>query len=197
MSDEDLEAVVKAGTPICPTWTLVANIAEWGEAFGTPTALRDEFKRELEIGAKVIRRAWEAGVTLLIGTDSGFAATPYGEWHARELELFVRLIGMSPMDAIQAATRNGALTLRNGADVGTLEAGKLADVLVVDGDPLADIRILQDRRRLSMILQGGREVDLSRPWPERKVWAYERVMMLSGLMTPQTVAARAGGAGPR
>lgn len=197
MSDEDLEAVVKAGTPICPTWTLVANLAEWGDAFGTPPALRDEFRRELEIATKVIRRAWEAGVPLLVGTDSGFAAVPYGEWHARELALFVRLIGMSPMEAIQAATRVNARTLRNGADVGTLEAGKLADVLVVDGDPLADIRILQDRSRLSLILQGGRAVDTSRPWPERKIWPYERVMMLSGLMTPAAVAARVGGRGGR
>lgn len=193
MSEEDLEAVVKAGIPICPTWTLVANIAEWGEAFGAPPALRDEFRRELEIAVKVIRRVWEAGVTLLIGTDSGFAATPYGEWHARELELFVRHLGMSPMEAIVAATRNNVLTLRNGAEVGTLEVGKLADVLVVNGDPLADIAVLQERSRLAMIIQGGRVVDTDRPWPERKVWPYERAMVLSGLITPGAVAVRFGG----
>jgi imidazolonepropionase-like amidohydrolase len=193
MSDEDLEAVVKAGTPICPTWTLVANIAEWGGAFGTPPALRDEFKRELDIAVKVIRRAYEAGVTLLAGTDSGFAATPYGFWHARELELFVRLLDLTPMEAILAATRNNTVTLRNGADVGTLEPGKLADLLVVDGDPLRDIGVLGDRSRLAMIVKGGTVVDTSRPWPERTVWPYERALMLSGRITPDAVAARRGG----
>lgn len=192
MSDEDLEAVVRAGTPICPTWTLVANIAEWGAEFGTPPALRDEFRRELDIAVKVMRRALEAGVTLLVGTDAGFAATPYGEWHARELELFVRYLDLSPMEAIVAATRNNALTLRNGAEVGTLEVGKLADVLVVDGDPLQDVGILADRRRLALILKGGVAVDTSRPWPERRVWPYERTLMLSGRITPEAVAARRG-----
>jgi imidazolonepropionase-like amidohydrolase len=190
MGDEDLDAVVKAGTPICPTWTLIANIANWGDRFGTPPALRDEFRRELEVAVKVIRRAYEAGVTLLVGTDSGFAATPYGCWHARELELFVRLLDLSPMEAIVAATRNNALTLRNGSELGTLEPGKLADLLVVDGDPLRDIALLSDRRRLAMILQGGRRVDTSGPWPERKVWPYERTMMLSGRITPEAVTAR-------
>jgi imidazolonepropionase-like amidohydrolase len=190
MTDDDLEAVVKAGTPICPTWTLAANLADWGSAFGTPPALSEEFKREMEVAVKVIRRAHEAGVTLMIGSDSGFAATPYGEWHARELELFVRHLDLSPMEAIVAATRNNALTLRNGHEVGTLEPGKLADVLVVDGDPLRDIRVLQDRSRFAMIIQGGREVDTSRPWPERRVWPYERVMMLSSRITPDAVAAR-------
>jgi imidazolonepropionase-like amidohydrolase len=193
MGDEDLDAVVKAGTPICPTWTLVANIAEWGADFGTPPALRDEFKRELDIGVKVIRRAYEAGVTLLVGTDAGFAATPYGEWHARELELFVRYLDLSPMEAIVAATRNNARTLRNGAEVGTLEPGKLADILVVDGDPLEDITVLGDRRRLAMILKGGQPVDTSRPWPERHVWPYERTMLLSGRITPEAIAARSAG----
>lgn len=195
MDDDDLDAVVKAGTPICPTWTLVANIAEWGEQFGAPPALRDEFRRELDVAVKVIRRAYEAGVPLLVGTDSGFAATPYGEWHARELELFVRHLGLAPMDAILAATRNNACTLRNGADVGTLEPGKLADLLVVDGDPLRDISVLADRTRLALILQGGRPVDTAGPWPTRRVWPYERVMMLSHRITREAVAARTGGRG--
>lgn len=190
MSDQDMEVVLRAGTPICPTWTLLANIAEWGHEFGAPPALQEEFKRELDVAVKVIRRAWEAGATLLVGTDSGFAATPYGEWHARELELFVQYLGMTPMDAIVAATRNNALTLRNGSEVGTLEAGKLADILIVDGDPLLDIRVLQDRRRFTAIIQGGQVVDSRRPWPVRKVWPYERVLMLSAFMTRERVAAR-------
>ena len=192
MDDDDLEAVIKAGTPICPTWTILANVADWGDQVGVPQPLRDEFKRELEIGAKVLRRAYEAGVKFLVGSEAGFALTPYGHWHARELELFVRYLGMSPMEAIVAATKHNALTLRNGSEVGTMEGGKLADVLVVDGDPLQDIGILQDRSRLAVIIQGGRIVDTDRPWPERQIWPYERVMTLSrGMITRELVAGAA------
>ena len=94
MSNDDLEAVVKAGTPICPTWTLLANAVDWGDRFRVPRPLIDEFKREMEVGVKVLRRAHEAGVKLMMGSEAGFAITPYGHWHARELELFVRYLGM-------------------------------------------------------------------------------------------------------
>jgi imidazolonepropionase-like amidohydrolase len=187
MSEDDLDVVAKARTPICPTWTLLANIAEWGDRFRVPQALIDEFKRELEVGVKVMRRAIEAGVPLMMGSEAGFAVTPYGHWHARELELFVRYLGMSPMEALMTATKNNRLALRNGGEVGVLAAGKLADVLVVDGDPLQDIRILQDRGRFSTIVQGGQIVPTDRPWPERKIWPYERTLTLGGLMTREAV----------
>jgi imidazolonepropionase-like amidohydrolase len=188
MSDDDLEAVVKAGSPICPTWTLLANAVDWGDRFGVPRALIDEFKREMEAGVKVLRRAHEAGVRLMMGSEAGFAITPYGHWHARELELFVQYLGMSPMEAILTATKNNTLALRNGSEVGSLESGKLADVLVVDGDPLQDIRILQDRSRLAVIVQGGTIVNTDRPWPERRIWPYERTLTLGGMMTREAVA---------
>jgi imidazolonepropionase-like amidohydrolase len=194
MSEDDLEVVARSGAAICPAWTLYANICDWGDRFGIPGPISDQLKRELEVSIKMMRRAYEAGVRLMIGTDSGFAVTPYGHWHARELELFVRYIDMSPMEAIVAATRNNTLCLRNGDDVGTLEAGKIADVLVVDGDPLADITVLQDRARLSTIVHAGRVVDATRPWPERKIWPYERVMTISagGLMSREAVLPKAG-----
>ncbi|QJW85692.1 amidohydrolase family protein [Ramlibacter terrae] len=87
---------------------------------------------------------------MMCGTDSGFAVTPYGQWHARELELFVTLLGMSPLEAITCGTKNSSITV-DGANTGTLEVGKFADLLVVDGDPLADIRILQDKGKLAAI----------------------------------------------
>ena len=63
--------------------------------------------------------------------------------------------------------------------VGTLEAGRLADVIVVEGDPLVDVRILQDRSRLRAVISRGRPVDLTRPWPERTIWPKEKVGMYS------------------
>jgi imidazolonepropionase-like amidohydrolase len=188
MSDADLEIVARSGRAICPTWTLYANLIDWGKDFGVPPAVVDQFKRELDVAVKVLRRAHEAGVPLMAGTDSGFALTPYGHWHARELELFVEYLGLSPMEAIVTATRNNARALRNASEVGTLEPGKLADILIVDGDPLTQIGILQDRSRLVCILKGGVPVDTTRPWPERRVWSYEKAMILSrGLLTRDAV----------
>ncbi len=191
MTDEDIDVVARFGRSICPAWTLYANLIDFGKDFGVPPDIVDQFKREFEISVKVLRRAHDAGVPMMAGTDSGFALTPYGHWHARELELFVDYMGLSPMEAILTATRNNTVALRNGAEVGTLEAGKLADVLVVDGDPLADIRVLQDRGKLAGILKGGVMVDTTRPWPERRVWPYERAMILSkGLTTREAVRRR-------
>jgi len=192
MTEEDLEVVMKAGVPICPTWTLLANAIEWGAELGVPEVLMDEFKRELEAGVKALGRAYEAGVPLMMGSETGFAITPYGHWHTRELELFVEYLGLSPMEALLTATKHNRRAVRNGAEVGVLEAGKLADVLVVDGDPLADIRVLGERERLAVIVQGGKQVDTTRPWPERRVWPYERVMRLGGLMTREAVAQATG-----
>jgi imidazolonepropionase-like amidohydrolase len=198
LTDEDLEVVVRHRVPICPAWTLYANICDWGHRFGIPATVIEQFKREMEQAAKVMRRAWEAGVPLMCGTDSGFAVTPYGHWHAREMELFVRYLDLSPMEAIVAGTKANTLALRNGGEVGTLEPGKMADVLVVDGDPLSDIRILQERGRLALIVKGGTVVDNSRPWPERRIWPYEKAMTIStgGLMSRDAVLGKGASPGP-
>jgi imidazolonepropionase-like amidohydrolase len=73
------------------------------------------------------------------------------------LEHFVNLFSMSPGEALICATRNGGLAMDPTGRSGTLEAGSAADFLIVDGDPLADIRVLQDRSRLT-VLKGGRSV---------------------------------------
>jgi imidazolonepropionase-like amidohydrolase len=190
MSDQDLEVLVKARTPVCPTWTLLVNGIEWGPQFRVPPALVDEFRREYEVAIKNIRKVYEAGVKVMMGSEAGFAITPYGHWHAKELELYVRDLDMSPMDAILTATKNNILALRNGSQVGTLEIGKLADLLIVDGDPLTNIRILQDRTRFSVIMLGGKSIDLTRPWPARQVYAYEKVMTMGELMTQEAVGWR-------
>jgi hypothetical protein len=81
---------------------------------------------------------------------------PHGT-NARELEYLVRA-GLSPLQAIQAATGNAACALKRDKLLGAIEAGRLADLLIVDGDPLADIRILQDRGKLALVLKEGRPV---------------------------------------
>ena len=98
-------------------------------------------------------------MTFALGTDAGFAVTPYGEWHARELELLMEYAGLSPLEAIQAATANNAVTLGMEGEVGELAPGALADVLVVGGDPTRDIRVLQRPEAIEVIVKGGQVVE--------------------------------------
>jgi len=94
------------------------------------------------------------GIRILPGGDYGFPATPPGTY-ARDLWLFVKLLGFSPMDAIVAATRLGGELMGRPGELGVIAPGAFADLLLVDGDPLADIEILQDRNALRLIMQGG------------------------------------------
>ena len=97
------------------------------------------------------RAAHEAGVRIAMGTDCGVGTHGTNAW---ELELMVEH-GMTPMEAIVATTKTAAECVHLGADVGTLEPGKLADLIVVDGDPLADVTLLQRRERISLVMLGG------------------------------------------
>jgi imidazolonepropionase-like amidohydrolase len=190
MRKKDIGLVRDARTPICPTFTFTANIVEWGKDVGVDPNYIDVKKRELDSLADIHRRAHEAGVPMLAGSEAGFSVTPYGDWHARELQLMVELIGMSPMAAIKAATSNNAAAFGWSGDVGTLERGARADILVVDGDPLADIAVLGDPKKISTILHDGDEVDRSQPIPERKRMAHERGFNVSVLRLGRTEAHR-------
>ena len=98
-------------------------------------------------------RARAAGVKIAVGTDAGFLV--YHGQNAAELEEFVK-IGFTPMEAIIAATRMGAECLDMADEIGTVEAGKYADLVVVDGDPLADIIFLQDETKIAQVFKGGK-----------------------------------------
>ena len=174
MRESDIGFVRDARTPICPTFTFTANIVEWGKDVGVDPNYIEVKRRELDALANIHRRAYAAGIGMLAGSEAGFSVTPYGEWHVRELELMVELIGMSPMAVIQSATRHNAATFGWSGEVGTLEPGARADMLIVDGDPLADIGILGDPNRIVAILQDGDEVDRAAPIPERRRMAHER-----------------------
>lgn len=101
------------------------------------------------------QRLMEAGVMLVAGTDAPYPGVFFGEGIHRELELLVEA-GLSPLDAISAATRNPAILMNQEGVWGTLTAGAVADILIVDGDPSAKI---SDTRRIDMVIQGGRTVD--------------------------------------
>lgn len=163
MDEPTLELVAEKGIPILPALTLLVNTLEANRA-DLSAAVRDRFKQEIDAAVGILSKAHAAGITLIAGSESGFAMTPYGEWHARELELFVDLFGMTDHEALLAMTRESARTLPKHKDnIGTLTAGKYADVLVVDGQPDRNVRVLQDRTKLEMVMQAGRVVTPWRP----------------------------------
>ncbi len=107
---------------------------------------------------------------MMAGTDSGFAVTPYGEWHARELEIFVNDLGFTPAEALCAATRTNAGFLADGERVGRLEPGRHADFIALDGSPLENISILLDKNRIHSVYLGGKRMALpDRDYDPRQV----------------------------
>src|SRR5262249_1083902 len=127
---------------------------EHGPEYGMPQRVIDGHKETLEGGAESARRILKAGGRLGMGGDYGFAWNPHGDY-ARELSFFGKYVGFTPLETITCPTKNGAGILGRGDEIGTLEKGKLADVLVVDGDVLADITLLEDRSRFIAVMQGG------------------------------------------
>jgi imidazolonepropionase-like amidohydrolase len=162
-----LEAVVGSGAAICPTFTFLANLCDHGALVGAGTEMVDVFRGEIGATARVLRSAFDAGVPILCGSESGFVLTPYGHWHAREMELLVDELGLTPLEAIRCATHNGAIAMRMQGRVGRIAPDHVADLLVVDGDPSRDVAVLADRRNLREVVSRGRRVDLDRPWPSR------------------------------
>ena len=194
MDDYALEEVVKANVPLVPTFTFQANLADWGDKVGSDPGLKDVFRREIEDSAKTLRAAYDAGVPLLCGSESGFALTPYGEWHYREMEIFINDFGLTPLQAIQCGTQAGALALGLEGKVGEICADKLADILVVDGDPVKDIRVLGDHKNLKHVFKGGREVDLMNRPAERQPISGWRVSSFADRILTREVAREGGSA---
>ncbi len=163
MDDEALKAVVDRKVPIVPTLTFQANLADFGESVGADANLREVFRREITEGSVCLKQAFEAGVPMVCGSESGFSITPYGDWHYREMEIFVEHMGFTPMQAIQAATREGARSLKREGELGCIAPGYLADILVVDGDPLADLGLLGKRKHIKHIFKDGCPVNMDAP----------------------------------
>jgi imidazolonepropionase-like amidohydrolase len=108
----------------------------------------------LEASTKTHTELRKRGIRHLIGGDYGLAFNPNGN-NARDLKFFVDYYGYTPEGAMLCATRNGGLVMRKGGDLGTISAGSLADLLLVDGDPLKDLAIMTDADRLVLIMKGG------------------------------------------
>ena len=175
MDDDGLQAIIDNGSAICPTFTFLANLADYGDRVGAGIGMQDVFRGEIKATAAMMRKAYDEGVPILCGSESGFALTPYGHWHARELEVFVNELGLTPVEAIKCATMSNAIAMNAPDELGVIEPGRWADVLVVDGNPAADVTVLQDRSNLKAVISRGQPVDLTMPWPDRRSIPGEKV----------------------
>lgn len=153
---EGIDMMLEHGTTIVATSAAVRNVVLHGTQAGIPDNVVDKARSAIESHVSSFKMARKAGVRLAMGTDSGVPFTHHGK-NLDELAYFVEM-GMTPMEAIQVATRDSARMLKLGDKVGTLEAGKYADFLVIDGDPLEDISILRDQDRIRQVVLNGRTV---------------------------------------
>ena len=131
-------------------------------------------------------KAKKAGVPILCGSESGFSLTPYGEWHYRELEIFVSELGFSNLDAIAAATGMCGIHAGFHGETGIIADGKFADLILVEGDPSQDVTILKDKSNIKTVFVGGRSADLT-PNPERNQISGWRVSQYSSKTLTQEV----------
>jgi imidazolonepropionase-like amidohydrolase len=155
-----LAEMAERGIILVPT-LCVFDLVAGGEAF--PEWMRERAKFLRESAEKTVAAARQEGVSLAMGADAG----PHGE-NAREL---VRLVetGLSPMEGIVAATKIAARACGIETKIGTVEAAKVADLLVLDGDPLENVRVFLDAQRRWLVLQAGEPVAGTRasapnPW---------------------------------
>ena len=165
MDEEGLEIMIERNVPLVPTFTFQANLIDYAEKMEASTDYKEIFEKEIQDNVPIFTKAFEAGVPFICGSESGFSVTPYGDWHYKELEVFVEKLGLTPLEAITCATKNAASAMKRD-DIGLIAEGKIADLLVVDGDPSKDVTILGDKNLIKYVFLNGKDIDLT-PAPKR------------------------------
>ena len=152
LDDEAIDLMLDKGTFLVPTLLAPIAVIEIGEATGSmPDYALQKAKESIEAHRDSISRAYQAGVKISMGTDA--AVMPHGT-NLRELGLMVG-IGMSPMETLVATTKVAAECLGWEGKIGTLETGKLADVIITKTDPLGDITSLENNDNITMVMKNG------------------------------------------
>lgn len=154
LDDEAIELMLKHGAFLVPTLLAPLSVLEQGEAGGMPEYGVRKARETAEIHSDSISRAYKAGVKIAMGTDAG--VMPHGT-NLRELGLMCN-IGMTPMEAIVATTKVAAECLGWQDRVGTIEVGKLADVVIAKTNPLQDIRSLEKVSNIAVVMKDGKIV---------------------------------------
>lgn len=149
--DEDTaRAIAGSETYMVPTLVTYEMLSEEGAHYGVPKANIRKIDEAREHGIRALRYAYEAGVKIASGSD---LLGPLQIHKARELQIKTEV--MTPMESLISATKTNAELFGMEKEIGTVEEGKLADLIVVDGNPLEDISLLQFRNNLRIIMKGG------------------------------------------
>ena len=151
IDEETAHLIAQAGAYLVPTLATYEALSEEGRSYGVPDNVIRKIDEAREVGIRALRYAHEAGARIASGSD---LLGPLQDRKARELEIKTEVL--SPMESLLSATKTNASLFGMQDEIGTLEAGKLADLLVVDGNPLEDIAVLQNKSDLKLIMKGGR-----------------------------------------
>lgn len=156
LDDEAGELMTRHGVYMVPTLSALATTAAARPTCGIPPSALEKAKSMTKRHQASFKKAHQSGVLIAMGTDAGTPFNYHGD-NAQELERMVAL-GMTPMEAILASTSAAARLIGIHESVGTLAKGMLADLVVIDGNPLRRIDILRDRRRIMGVMQAGKFV---------------------------------------
>jgi imidazolonepropionase-like amidohydrolase len=152
----DVEAIalmLKKKAYLVPTLSAPYHILRAGVKRGIPPFLVEKEKAIVKSNLRSVRKAYRARVSIAMGTDAGTPFNFHGE-NLKELEILMN-VGLTPMEAIVSATKTASELLGLERKIGTLEKGKLADLIIVDGNPLEDIRLLQRKEKILAIIKEG------------------------------------------
>ena len=152
----DLLESVKATTFVGPAFGLVHNCTMEGENYGFSRALAEKMHlfRKFEATCATYHRIRQRGIRVVVGGDYGFSITPMGQ-NARDIGHFVKYFGYAPAEALRCATKVGAALMGHEGELGVIKEGALADMLLVDGNPLQDQSVLVGTSRMAMIMKDG------------------------------------------
>ena len=141
---------------VAPGIAILSAMLNEAEAYGITKAKATAmgYQVEWDAACESLRRMHKRGIRVLPGGDYGFAFTPHTQ-NARDLEFFVRYLGMTPMEAVRSATYYGGQIMLRGKELGQVKDGFLADLLLVDGDPLANLAILREPKRILAVMKDG------------------------------------------
>ena len=156
LDEEAVSLMMERDVPLIPTLSALFNIASKGIEAGIPAFAVEKTLKVKPFHLESIRMAREAGVRVAMGTDAGTPFNIHGE-NLGELKFLVDC-GFSPMEAIEAGTRIAAQVLGLEKELGTVEEGKLADLILIEGNPLEDIEILAKRELIRLVMKDGKQV---------------------------------------
>ena len=156
IDEEGIQLMLQNDAYLVPTLAIVKRIVDEGAQHGVPEFGLKKAKTYYDIHIQNMKKSYAAGVKIAAGTDfAGCDPVDHGG-NALELELLVNDVGLTPMEAIVSGTKISAEAMGLGEEIGTIETGKLADLIVVDGNPAEDIAVLLNTNNIKQVYVGGK-----------------------------------------